>query len=411
MIRHTLAFRFKPDVDPQTAEAVLAELRALPSRHPEMRGFTLGTNISTRDSTFTHAFSAEFDHEAALQAYLTSADHEEFVRERWRPVIDQQAIVSYEHAPLPDQLLVAEADRSVMTTTLSTPRPRAPYGMEYARIEVPDLQATIEFLEYHVGLQLEGHSDEYAYLRSDIEHHSIELISAPELTAGRTTAVGFSVENDDVLESLQKRVVGAGLEVLELQERQQALCQNGFAVRDPDGLIIELFTEFQEYAEPPHIEIRPIDLVHPFLATGQFQESLDFYQNVLGFRASDHVVGSTTFLRGEDRYHHSLAIQNNKEAFVAHLCFAMKSLDHVFRLRARALYKGAPIASDIVNHSASTSISFYLHDPRFGPRFEMCNDHRVFTPEEHETHRARHMPADPRNIDVWRPAADDWGRF
>jgi hypothetical protein len=81
------------------------------------------------------------------------------------------------------------------------------------------------------------------------------------------------------------------------------------------------------------------------------------------------------------------------------------------RMRARALYKGSPIASDLVNHSASTSIAFYLHDPKHGPRFELCDRHRVFTPEEHETHRPRFMPADPRNIDVWRPAADDWGRF
>jgi 2,3-dihydroxy-p-cumate/2,3-dihydroxybenzoate 3,4-dioxygenase len=262
-----------------------------------------------------------------------------------------------------------------------------------------------------VGLQVEAHTDEYAYLRADIEHHSIELIAAPEREDGWTTAVGYSVENEDVLAQLQKNVLEAGFEVLDLQDRQQAFCENGFAVRDPNGLIVELFTEFQEYAEPPHVEIRPVDLVHPFIATAKYQESLDFYTKVLNFVPSDYVVGSTTFLRGEDRYHHNLAIQNNKEHFVAHVCFAMKSLDHVMRLRARALYKGAPIASDIVNHSASTSIAFYLHDTKFGPRFELCDRHRVFTPEEHETHRARRMPADPRNIDVWRPAADDWGRF
>jgi catechol 2,3-dioxygenase-like lactoylglutathione lyase family enzyme len=401
VIRHTLAFRFKPEVDERTREAILAELRTFPSIHPQMRSFTLGANISTRDSTFTHAFSAEFDDDAELQKYLTSAEHEEFVREHWRPVIDQQAIVSYEHAPL------AEADRSLMSPT----RPRAPFGMEYARIEVPDLAATIEFLEYHVGLQAETRTDEYCYLRNDIGHHTIELISAPERTDGWTTAIGYSVENQEVLESLQKRVVDAGLEILELQDRQKELCLNGFAVKDPNGLIIELFTEFHEWAEPPHIEIRPVDLIHPFLATKRYQETLDFYQDVLGFLPSDYVVGSTTFLRGEDRYHHSLAIQNNKEDFVAHLCFAMKSLDHVMRLRARALYKGSPIASDMVNHSASTSISFYLHDPKFGPRYEVCNAHRRLTPEEHDTHRARYLKADPRNIDVWRPAADDWGRF
>ena len=42
-------------------------------------------------------------------------------------------------------------------------RRRGPYGMAFARIEVPDLAASIEFLQYHVGLQLEARTDdEYA---------------------------------------------------------------------------------------------------------------------------------------------------------------------------------------------------------------------------------------------------------
>ena len=396
MIRHTLSFRFADGVDDAQRELVLDTLRTFPDLYPAMSGFSLGENISTRDSTYSHTMTVDFESEDDLLAYLGSDSHEEFVRDKWRPVIAAQANTSIE--------------TSGRTGTLST-REHGPFGMEYARIEVPDMQATIDFLEYHVGLQLEQRTDEYAYLRSDIEHHSIELIHAPERVDGWTTAIGFSVENDEVLEQIRQRVLAEGLEVLALQERQAGLCKTGFAVKDPDGLIVELFTEFHEYAEPPQLEIRPLDLVHPFIASAHYEESLHFYLDVLKFMPSDYVVGSTTFARGEDRYHHSLAIQNNDEHYVAHLCFAMKSLDHVMRLRARALYKGAPIASDIVNHSASTSIAFYLHDTAFGPRFELCDAHRVFTPEEHETHRPRRMPADPRNIDVWRPASDDWGRF
>lgn len=401
MIRHTVFFRMRPDAPQPDVDAMLAELSTFPAEYPAMRRWSSGENVSNRDDRFTHAFSVEFDTEAELQAYLGSERHERFVREVWRPLIDERAIVSYAYTP-------TEGER--MTST----RPHGPYGMEYARIEVPDIEATIDFLTYHVGLQLEQRTDDRAYLRADIEHHCIELIHAPHREVGETVAVGYSVEDADVLAALQKQVVDAGLEVLELEERQRALVTDGFAVRDPNGLIVELFTEYQEYAEAPHIEIRPVDLVHPFLVTEKFDETVAFYQDVLNFLPSDHIVGSTTFFRCEDRYHHSLAISASRGEgtfFVAHLCFAMKSLDHVMRMRARALYKGTPIASDMVNHSASTSIAFYMHDPKHGPRFELCDSHRVFTPEEHETHRARRMPPDPRNIDVWRPASDDWGRF
>lgn len=401
MIRHIVAFRLRPEVTAEQAAALLAELDDFPRRFPTMRRFTSGRNTSTRDDRFTHAFSVEFETEQELADYLASERHETFVAEVFRPLVEERAIVSYEYSPSEGDIMTASA------------RQRAPYGMEYARIEVPDIQATIDFLVYHVGLQLEQHTAERAYLRADSEHHSIELISAPHREVGHTVAVGFSVESVEVLSALQKRVADAGFEILDLEERQQALCGEGFATVDPNGLVVELFTDFQEYAEAPHVEIRPLDLVHPFLVTDNFDATVAFYQDVLGFMPSDHVVGSTTFFRGEDRYHHSLAISRNRDegTFVAHLCFAMKSFDHVMRMRARALYKGSPIASDLVNHSASTSIAFYLHDPKHGPRFELCDRHRVFTPEEHETHRPRFMPADPRNIDVWRPAADDWGRF
>ena len=76
------------------------------------------------------------------------------------------------------------------------------------------------------------------------------------------------------------------------------------------------------------------------------------------------------------------------------------------RMRAQALYKGDQHPSDIVNHSASTSIAFYMHEPAHGPRFELCDGHRVFTPEEHETHRARQdagRPAQHRRVARRRP--------
>ena len=33
--------------------------------------------------------------------------------------------------------------------------------------------------------------------------------------------------------------------------------------------------------------------------------------------------------------------------------------------------------------------------------------HTVLTPEQHESHRARRLFRDPRNVDVWRVAGDD----
>lgn len=98
MIRHTVFFSFKPDVPAETRNALLREYTTFPAQFPAMRNFTLGANISQRDTTYQYAFSVEFDTEDELKAYLNSREHEEHVVERFRPVISGRAIVSYEVA-------------------------------------------------------------------------------------------------------------------------------------------------------------------------------------------------------------------------------------------------------------------------------------------------------------------------
>ena len=405
MIRHVVAFRFKPEVPAEAVAAVLAKLETFPSQYPAMRGFVLGPNISARDTTMSHVFTIEFDAESDLKSYLDSVSHEAFVRERWRPVIDRQTIVTLAaRSPFRSESVVQEITR-----------PRGPYGIQFARLAVPELAGAIDYYTYHVGLQVEAHNEEYAQLRADIEHHSIELVADPSLAEFDVLAIGMSVESEVVLDDLEKRLRADGAEIFALPERTASIVTRGFATKDPNGLTLEFGYEFQEYAEPPMLEYRPLELVHPFFSTDKYEESQRFYLEVLGFQASDYVMspgfGASTFIRSEDRRHHSVALRRDRRFYLAHLCYRMKSLDHVMRGRAKALYKGTEIASDIVNHSASHSISFYLYDPRFGPRIELCDGHRIFTPEENETHKARHLAGDPRNIDVWRAASDDWERF
>lgn len=292
-----------------------------------------------------------------------------------------------------------------------TRRPRAPHGLQFARMAVPDIDATIDFYREHVGLDLVDREPTRATLRADVEHHCLELLADPSLEAANVMAIGFNVEDDEVLDDLAHRLGKSGYATFDLDARLKGLCSNGFAVNDPNGLTIELFTEFQVFAEPPLIELRPLDIVHPFISSDRYEASLAFYCDTLGFLPSDYIADQTAFLRTEDRYHHSFAVRRDKRFYVAHLCFRMKSFDHVMRGRARALYKKVPIASDLVNHSASRSLAFYMHDPRHGPRIELCDGHLVFSPEEHETHKPRRMSVDPRNIDVWRAAADDWENF
>lgn len=94
MITHLLAFKFRDDLPAGVAESVLAELDTFPQKYPAMRNWRSGVNVSTRDTTMTHGFVVEFATEQELLDYLHSESHERFVRERWRPVVERQVIVS-----------------------------------------------------------------------------------------------------------------------------------------------------------------------------------------------------------------------------------------------------------------------------------------------------------------------------
>lgn len=98
MIKHIVLFRFTDESTEEQRAALVDELNGFPAKFPAMQNWTLGLNRSSRDDRFTHGFVVEFDTEDLLEGYLRSDTHETFVRERFRPIIAERAIVSYEYA-------------------------------------------------------------------------------------------------------------------------------------------------------------------------------------------------------------------------------------------------------------------------------------------------------------------------
>jgi len=99
MIKHIVVFRLKADASAEKREAVLAEYAIFLGMFPTMRRLDIGRNESARDQTFEYGFVMEFDDKAGLDAYLLSKEHEEHVVERFRPIMEQRAIVSFPYDP------------------------------------------------------------------------------------------------------------------------------------------------------------------------------------------------------------------------------------------------------------------------------------------------------------------------
>ncbi|MGE3619643.1 MAG: VOC family protein [Acidimicrobiia bacterium] len=287
-------------------------------------------------------------------------------------------------------------------------RPMAPDSFAYARIEVPDVDATTAFYERYVGLEVVRRVGDHVMLRAGTLHHAIELVPGPG-PEGVTRAFGFTMAGASDLADLRRRVDEAGLAARPLPSSLDGLVMDGFAVDDPNGITFEFVEGFQEFAEPPFLAFHPERVMHPFIVTPKYHDTLRFATEVVGFQVSDYIADMTAFVRGENRYHHALAILESEAFTINHVNFLMPSLDHVMRARARILYEGVPIKMDLVKHSASTTIAFYFQVPEHGPPIELSYGHRIFTPAEHESHRPRRMAQGARNeLDLWRSSDDDW---
>ena len=78
MIRHIVLVRFAPATPDAERAAIFADLGALRGVVPGLRAFSGGPNASREGLTqgFTHAFTVDFDDEAARDAYLVHPAHQ-----------------------------------------------------------------------------------------------------------------------------------------------------------------------------------------------------------------------------------------------------------------------------------------------------------------------------------------------
>lgn len=102
MIKHILLFRFTDDSTDEQRQSILDELATFPVQFPTMRSWTMGENRSSRDDRFSHGFVVEFETEEQLVEYLATEAHERFVRERFKPIIQERAIFSYVFSSISD---------------------------------------------------------------------------------------------------------------------------------------------------------------------------------------------------------------------------------------------------------------------------------------------------------------------
>jgi catechol 2,3-dioxygenase-like lactoylglutathione lyase family enzyme len=274
----------------------------------------------------------------------------------------------------------------------------------YLTIGVHDLDEALEYYTRFVRLDVTSRVGHTAFLTGGLEHHWVRLEEGP--TEGMKQ-VSYVVDSEADLLEIRGRLVAAGIAVDEGGDVHRDRLQRWLRFVDPGGMNVEVFAGMVERGVAPmNPGITMTKFLHAAWASANFDETTTFYQDVLGFKASDWVETRAGFFRAADRYHHSLVLIRAERALFNHFCIQVDSLDDIMRARHNALSAGVKLRDDLLRHAPSGSIGIYMKDEARKFAVEFCIGHPII---DDATHRPRILPSVPETMNVWTAPLPDLG--
>jgi 2,3-dihydroxy-p-cumate/2,3-dihydroxybenzoate 3,4-dioxygenase len=266
----------------------------------------------------------------------------------------------------------------------------------YLAVGVSDLDEAIEYYSRFVRLDVTERRARTAFMTGGLEHHWLRL---EEGAGNGLKRVGYVVEDDAALAEVRARLNAINIAFTEGGDLATERVDHWLRFVDPGGVDIELYTNmFERGVAPAHPGINIQKFLHAGWATPNFEETTEFYQQVLGFKVSDWVESRAGFFRAADRYHHSLVLIRADRALFNHFCIQVECLDDLMRARHNAVKGGVALRDDLLKHAPSGSVGFYMKDEKRGYAVEFCFGHPQL---DDTTHRARILPSVPETMNVW----------
>lgn len=250
------------------------------------------------------------------------------------------------------------------------------------------------------GLQSAGEDRHARYFRgSSTEHHILSL--HPAVRCG-LHHLAFSVDGREDVDAAALDLERKGTPLVappdDLDEPG-----GGYGLRflDPENRCIELSAGVAEYANGGSAKrVGPRRLCHVVLNTARFDQMVEFYTDVLGFRISDWNENRMAFLRCS-RKHHVLAFNRADHASVNHVAYVMANVDGVMRGLSNLRVLGKEPDWGPGRHGPGNNIFCYYKDPA-GYVAEFSSDMEDI--EDETTHEPAVWRRVPEQTDLWGTA-------
>lgn len=249
-------------------------------------------------------------------------------------------------------------------------------ALGYVALDVTEMSRWRELMTCVFGMQALERPDGAIDLRLDDRHHRLTLYPA---SANALNAVGWEMAGDAELDELVARLAARGIQVSEGSPELVADRRVRRLVRflEPNlGLHTELFVDLERARAPLQAGAcnsgyltGALGLGHLVFSASDPAATIAFYQEVMGFEVSDHIVWddkAATFLHCNPR-HHSLAVMNEfgplKGGDLNHIMFEVKDFDDLGRAFDLVRDRGFPLLFEMGKHTNDHMHSFYVITP------------------------------------------------
>jgi catechol 2,3-dioxygenase-like lactoylglutathione lyase family enzyme len=283
--------------------------------------------------------------------------------------------------------------------------------ISHATYETPDLEGQLAYYTDVLGLSLTAKEKDAAYLASTIDHHSVVLRQGGSSgNKGQCARLGFQVGLDDDLGEFEKQIKAQGIKT-ERKSNPEPFIAEMVSFEDPKGTVMEVFKRAdvppQKFATKGVV---PHKLGHVAFFVKDVKKVTDFYCNVLGFRVSDWMGDTFSFLRcGVD--HHTINLMQDPENRHFHTAFELRDWGHMLTACDTLSLSGYKLLWGPGRHGIGHNLYTYHRGPNglitelFAQLDQMNEEMGYFEPRP--WHRDR-----PQAPKVWAKdpnAANYWG--
>ncbi|TNE86411.1 MAG: hypothetical protein EP330_21970 [Deltaproteobacteria bacterium] len=238
----------------------------------------------------------------------------------------------------------------------------------FLEFEVSDPETWTRFLTHVLAVDPVGGGR----FRHDDHAWRLQITEGP---ADDLAAIGWEYDSESDLTYAVSQLREAGHEVHEANASERD-CAKRFTLLDPAGVPTELVYGMARSDAPFTSEVAArgfvagdLGLGHIVLTAPDKEASRAFYEDLLGFRLSDHIqteiyghAVDLSFFHANGR-HHSLAFGGPQRKRLHHFMLEVKHFDDVGMAYDRAIKSGVRIMQTLGRHPNDRMFSFYALTP------------------------------------------------